>query len=86
MRAPGLPGSNPRAAMGQNRPSGGDGYGQGQFGDARMSQTAASRAPGMQRRTEKGPAPQQGGGRPVTLRVEKVSDRTLQSKFIFENL
>ncbi|EQL03915.1 vesicle fusion factor NSFI [Ophiocordyceps sinensis CO18] len=40
----------------------------------------------MQRRTEKGLAPQQGGGRPVALRVEKVSDRTLQSKFIFENL
>ncbi|KAM4059181.1 ATPase family associated with various cellular activities (AAA) domain-containing protein [Hirsutella rhossiliensis] len=85
--APGLPGSNPRAAMGQSRqPPGGDPYGQGQYGDARMSQAAGPRSPGMQRYGEKGPAAQQGGGRPVPLRVEKVSDRSLQARLIYGNL
>lgn len=71
----GLPGSNPRSAMGQGRqPPGGDGYGPG-----------GPRSPVAQRYGEKGPAPQQGGARQVPLRVEKVSDRSLQARLIYGN-
>lgn len=80
----GLPGSNPRAAMGQSPPSGGDAY--GQYGDARGSPAAGPRSPGMQRYGEKGPPPPPGGGRPVSLRVGKVSDRSLQARLIYGNL
>lgn len=76
----GLPGSNPRAPPpGQGRPYGGDGYGQG-YG---APQGGAPRSPGMSRYGEKA---QPGGGRQVSLRVEKVTDRSLQSRLIYGNL
>lgn len=50
-----------------------------------MNQGAGPRSPGMPRYQEKGPtAP--GAGRRVPLRVEKVSDKTLQSRLIYGNL
>ncbi|KAJ6441820.1 vesicular-fusion protein SEC18 [Purpureocillium lavendulum] len=75
----GLPGSNPRAPPGQGRPYGNEGYGQG-YG---APQGGGPRSPGMPRYGEK---PSQGGARQVPLRVEKVTDKSLQSRLIYGNL
>ncbi|PFH56715.1 hypothetical protein XA68_16109 [Ophiocordyceps unilateralis] len=88
----GLPGSNPRAAMGQARPSmGGDAYG-GQLGDGRFTPSAAPRSPMPPRSPagprygEKSPGMAQANARQVPLRVEKVTDKSLQSRLIYGNL
>ncbi|RCI14422.1 hypothetical protein L249_6180 [Ophiocordyceps polyrhachis-furcata BCC 54312] len=77
----GLPGSNPRAAMGQPRPA--DGYG-GQYRDGRIP--SGSAPPISPRYGDKSPAPPQASARQVPLRVEKVNDRSLQSRLIYGNL
>lgn len=60
---------------------GGQNYGSPQgYGDPRM---AHGRASDMSRHSEKGPS---GGGRRVNLRVEKVSDKSLQSRLIYGNM
>ncbi|POR31745.1 Vesicular-fusion protein sec18 [Tolypocladium paradoxum] len=89
--APGLPGSNPRAPPGQGRPYGGDGHGQGYgapqgYGDPRIPQAGGPRSPGMSRHGEKGHPIPQGAARQVPLRVEKVTDKSLQSRLIYGNL
>lgn len=84
----GLPGNNPRVPSSQGRSYGGDGYGQGYGGypgqgDGRMPPSGGPRSPDMARYGEKG---QQGGARRVPLRVEKVTDKSLQSRLIYGNL
>ncbi|KFA60871.1 hypothetical protein S40285_04838 [Stachybotrys chlorohalonatus IBT 40285] len=94
----GLPGANPRAPPGQGqrqeapRPSygGGDPYASPQgYADPRSSQGSGgydqARSPGMSRYSEK-PAGPRGAGRQVSLRVEKVTDKSLQSRLIYGNL
>lgn len=88
----GLPGSNPRAAVGSSRPSvGGDAYG-GQLGDGRLPPGAPPRSP-MPPRSPAGPrygektsGQAHASARPVPLRVEKVTDKSLQSRLIYGNL
>lgn len=84
---PGLPGANPRM------PPQGQGYGSPQgygapqgYGDPRAPQRQAP--PGQGRYGEKGPSGGGGGGggRQVSLRVEKVADKTLQGRLIYGNL
>ncbi|RFU78838.1 vesicular-fusion sec18 [Trichoderma arundinaceum] len=85
----GLPGGNPRAppSQGQRPPPGGDrsyqpyggapqaGYGAPQgYGDPRGG-------PGSQQYGEK----PSGGGRVVSLQVERIADKTLQSRLIYGN-
>lgn len=91
---PGLPGSNPRApppGQGYGAPQGygsQQGYGSPQgapqgYGDPR----AAQRSPNMPRYSEKAPGPSGGSGsRQVALRVEKPTDKSLQSRLIYGNL
>ncbi|KAG8427623.1 transport between ER and Golgi ATPase protein [Metarhizium acridum] len=55
------------------------------YGDPRMSQGSGPQSPGMPRYSEKGPSGPSGARR-VTLRVEKVADRTLQSRLIYGNI
>ena len=91
----GLPGGNPRGPPSQgSRPDPrqyGDpnqGYGQPQYGgapspgygDPRMAQGGGGGRPGY---NEKGPS---GGGRQVPLHVEKVPDKSLQSRLIYGNM
>ncbi|KJZ80200.1 hypothetical protein HIM_00050 [Hirsutella minnesotensis 3608] len=83
----GLPGNNPRAAMGQpqgRQPS--DLYGQGNYGDLRSPPSAPPRSPAASRYGEKSPGLPKAGGDPIQLRIEKVSDRTLQTELIYGNL
>ncbi|KID88875.1 vesicle fusion factor NSFI [Metarhizium guizhouense ARSEF 977] len=92
--APSLPGSNPRMPPNQGRPPPGSSYGadpsqgygtpQG-YGDPRISQGSGPQSPAMPRYSEKGPSGPSGARR-VTLRVEKVADRTLQSRLIYGNI
>ncbi|KAH7146048.1 P-loop containing nucleoside triphosphate hydrolase protein [Dactylonectria macrodidyma] len=97
----GLPGSNrgpsgggqqqppQRAPYGDPRQQQPQGYG-GQYNDPRAQQgrpqgggyADQSRSPGMSRQSEK----PTGGGRQVPLRVEKVTDKSLQSRLIYGNL
>lgn len=51
-----------------------------------MTQAPAPRSPGMPRYAEKGPSTPQDGARQVPLRVEKVPDKSLQSRLIYGNL
>ncbi|OAQ73240.1 vesicular-fusion protein SEC18 [Pochonia chlamydosporia 170] len=93
--AGGLPGQNPRmpSNQGGRPPPGGQygadsfqGYGAPQgYGDPRMSQGAGPRSPGVPRYSEKGSAGQP-APRPVQLRVEKVTDKMLQSRLIYSNI
>ncbi|OAA46316.1 vesicle fusion factor NSFI [Metarhizium rileyi] len=55
------------------------------FGGPRASQGAGPRSPEMSRYSEKG-RPEQSGARRVTLRVEMVKERTLQSRLIYGNI
>lgn len=77
--------------QGQGRPYGADpsqgqGYGNPQgYGDPRMNQGPDLRSPTMPRYAEKGP-PGQSSVRRVPLRVEKVPDKTMQSRMIYTNM
>ncbi|KHO01824.1 vesicle fusion factor NSFI [Metarhizium album ARSEF 1941] len=92
--APSLPGGNPRMPLNQGRPPPGGSYGsdpsqgygspQG-YSDPRINQGAGPQSPGMSRYSEKGPSGHSGSRR-VPLRVEKVADRTLQSRLIYGNI
>lgn len=81
----GLPGSNPRMAPGQGNPPQGYGSPQGQvYGDPRLAQGSRPvPPPGGSRYTEKAPS---AGARQVPLRVEKITDKSLQSRMIYGNL
>ncbi|PHH84689.1 hypothetical protein CDD83_1542 [Cordyceps sp. RAO-2017] len=79
----GLPGSNPRSALGLDHHNS---YSPRQNGDPRVSQFYQQRSPNVPTRQEKPPPPSQAVARPVVLRVERVSDKTLQSRLIFGNL
>ena len=83
--ASGLAGSSPRVPIGQGRPYGGDGNGQG-YGASPGYMASGPRSPGMPRQGEKGPSMPQGAARQVPLRVEKVTDKSLQSRLIYGNL
>src|SRR5688572_28461275 len=98
----GLPGANPRGPPSQGQRAdprqygdpkqgyGQQGYGQPQsqyggggsqgYGDTRISQGGGGGRPGY---SEKGPS---GGGKQVPLRVEKVPDKSLQSRLIYGNM
>ncbi|KAH7320061.1 vesicle fusion factor [Stachybotrys elegans] len=91
----GLPGANPRAPPGQGQRQepprggyGGDPYGAPQgYRDPPMAQGGGydgARSPGMPRQSEKGGM--QGSARQIPLRVEKVTDRSLQARLIYGNL
>lgn len=87
----GLPGANPRAPPSQGQPprgsyGGNDGYGASQgYADAPRGQGYGGGG-GYDRPSEKGPSRPSGGGRRVPLRVEKVTDKSLQSRLIYGNL
>ncbi|RDA89639.1 hypothetical protein CP533_0748 [Ophiocordyceps camponoti-saundersi (nom. inval.)] len=86
-RTLGLPGNNPRAAMGHPRPVGEPravgGYG-GQRDGSRMPSGFAP--PVSPRAGEKSRVPAQAPARQVHLRVEKVQDRSLQARLIYGNI
>ncbi|KAL7798224.1 P-loop containing nucleoside triphosphate hydrolase protein [Trichoderma ceciliae] len=89
----GLPGGNPRPPPGQGqRPAPGGERSYQPYGGAPQAGFGAPQgygdphggpgSPGRQRHGEKGPF---GGGRVVQLQVEKVADKTLQSRLIYGN-
>lgn len=67
----------------QQQPSQSGGYG-GQYSGGGYSEP--QRSPRQSRHNEKPPGSAPGSGRQVSLRVEKVADRTLQSRLIYGNL
>ncbi|KAL2214280.1 AAA-domain-containing protein [Sarocladium strictum] len=71
----GLPGANPRGP-----PSQGQRPDPRQYGDPNQGYGGGGGRPGY---GEKGPS---GGGRPVPLHVEKVTDKSLQSRLIYGNM
>lgn len=78
----GLPGGNPRVppSQGQRPPSSGSYQ---PYGGAPQAGYGGPSSPGRSRFGEKGPS---GGGRVVQLQVEKVADKTLQSRLIYGNV
>ncbi|KPM34026.1 Vesicular-fusion protein sec18 [Neonectria ditissima] len=96
----GMPGSNPRPpASGQQQPQ--QGYGAPRYNDPRAQQGAPQgghggqygggyaeqpRSPRMSRQNEKPPGGAPSSGRQVPLRVEKTTDKSLQSRLIYGNL
>ncbi|GFP52123.1 vesicular-fusion protein sec18 [Trichoderma asperellum] len=78
----GLPGGNPRVppSQGQRPPSSGSYQ---PYGGAPQAGYGGPSSPGRSRFSEKGPS---GGGRVVQLQVEKVADKTLQSRLIYGNV
>ncbi|UKZ63565.1 uncharacterized protein TrAtP1_004794 [Trichoderma atroviride] len=78
----GLPGGNPRVPPGQGqRPPSSGSY--QPYPGAPQPGYGGPSSPGRSRMGEKGPS---GGGRVVQLQVEKVADKTLQSRLIYGNV
>ncbi|PNP41549.1 hypothetical protein TGAMA5MH_06477 [Trichoderma gamsii] len=78
----GLPGGNPRVPPGQGqRPPSSGSY--QPYPGAPQAGYGGPSSPGRSRMGEKGPS---GGGRVVQLQVEKVADKTLQSRLIYGNV